>query len=61
MSFVFITTNKIFQHLLHVVGCNSTSRTVHFSSCLPKVVHNINYMSFVFIATHRKAILHWLC
>ena len=47
-------TNKIVQHLLHVVvGCNSTSRTVHFSSCLPIVVHNINYMSSVFITTNK--------
>ena len=47
-------TNKIFQHLLHVVvGCNSTSRTVYFSSSLPIVIPNINYMSFVFITTNK--------
>ena len=52
--FMSYCTNKIFQHLLQiVVGCNSTSRTVYFSSCLPIVIPNINYMSFVFITTNK--------
>ena len=54
-------TNKIFQHLLHVVvGCNCTSRTVYFSSCLPKVVHNIKYTCPLFLLLHTKTIFHWL-
>ena len=56
------STNKIFQHLLHVVvRCNSTSRTVYFSSCLPIVIPNINYMSFVFITTHKSYFPLALC
>ena len=51
-------TNKIFQHLLHVVvGCNSTSITVQV---VYKKLYTTSTTCPLFLLLHTKTIFHWL-